>query len=95
MKDPLQVRALKPPRPNRFDGLTRWQKALCLLPLALLFLGGAVGGGFGCLGMLASVAIAKTRLGAPLKVLAMLGVLLATVVLYFCAVVLLSNGLTG
>ncbi|MFF0560143.1 hypothetical protein [Streptomyces sp. NPDC004266] len=78
-----------------FDGLSPWQKALAALPLALLLVGGAIGGALGALAAFTNVKIAKTQLSAPLKAAAMLGVGLAAAVVLFVVAGLLSNALNG
>ncbi|MCX5009409.1 hypothetical protein OG765_28435 [Streptomyces sp. NBC_00555] len=78
-----------------FDGLAPWQVVLSLLPLGLLFIGGAIGGGLGALGMVANVKIAKTQLPTAGKVAAMLGVGLAAVLVFLAVAGLLSNAVNG
>ncbi|MGW5776172.1 hypothetical protein [Streptomyces sp. NPDC003863] len=78
-----------------FDGLAPWQTALAALPLALLFIGGAIGGAVGALGMATNVKIAKTQLPTPVKAVAMLGVGLAAVGVFFVIAGMLSNALDG
>ncbi|MFE3493424.1 hypothetical protein [Streptomyces sp. NPDC059175] len=78
-----------------FDGLAPWQLVLSLLPLGLLLIGGAIGGGLGALGMIANVKIAKTQLPTAGKVAAMLGVGLAAAVVFLVIAGLLSNALNG
>ncbi|MEU2231975.1 hypothetical protein [Streptomyces vietnamensis] len=78
-----------------FDGLAPWQTALAALPLALLFVGGAIGGAVGALGMVTNVKIAKTQLPTPVKAVAMLGVGLAAVGVFFVVAGLLSDALNS
>ena len=58
----------------RFRGLRWWQLVLALLPLALLPIGGALGGGIGVVAMLANLALARRPFNTSTKVVAMLGV---------------------
>lgn len=76
----------KPDPWARFRGLTWWQWVLSVLPLGL-FIGGALGAGIACLGVAANTTIARKRFPAPLKALAMTGVVLAA-----CLVWLLAAG---
>lgn len=96
MSQPPQVGPLAPlTKKKLFDGLSPWQLVLSLLPLGLLLIGGAIGGGVGALGMVANVKIAKTQLPTPAKAAAMLGVDLAAVVVFLVVAGLLSNALNG
>ncbi|MFE2547462.1 hypothetical protein ACFXGI_02710 [Streptomyces sp. NPDC059355] len=97
MSKPPQVGPLTPLAKKKkfFDGLAPWQVVLSLLPLGLLFIGGAIGGGLGALGMVANVKIAKTQLPTAGKVAAMLGVGLAVVVVFLVIAGLLSNALNS
>ncbi|AJF65324.1 hypothetical protein [Streptomyces vietnamensis] len=74
-----------------FDGLAPWQTALAALPLGLMFIGGAIGGVVGALGMVTNVKIAKTQLPTPVKAAAMLGVGLAAVGVFFVLIGMLRN----
>ncbi|MFI8001676.1 hypothetical protein [Streptomyces sp. NPDC086010] len=65
---------------------------LSVLPLALMLVGGVVGGGVGALGMVADVKIAETQLPTQVKVAAMLGVALAAGVVVLVVAGLLSDG---
>ncbi|MFE9933238.1 hypothetical protein [Streptomyces sp. NPDC005533] len=78
-----------------FEGLAPWQVVLSVLPLGLLFVGGAIGGGLGALGMVTNVKIAKTQLPTAGKVAAMLGVGVAAVVVFVAIAGLLSNAVNG
>lgn len=66
-----------------FRGLAWWEVVLSLLPLALIGVGGLVGGLFGAVGLMINLNLAKRRLGVGLEVMAMLGVSIAVSVLYF------------
>lgn len=67
----------------KFRGLRRWQLLLSLLPATLLAVGGAVGGGIGVAGVFANLSLARKQIGTPLKVLVMIGVLVASYLVYF------------
>jgi hypothetical protein len=62
---------------------------LSLLPVALLALGGALGGGIGAAGVFANLSIARKQFGTPLKVLAMIGVVFASYLVFFILVAFL------
>lgn len=64
-----------------FRGLTWWQLLLSLLPLALVGVGGAIGGAIGAGGMVVNLWLAK-RIGGAIKALAMIGVVLAAYLVY-------------
>lgn len=68
---------------------------LSMLPLTLLFIGGAIGVGVGALGTFANVRIAKTQLPNPLKAAAMLGVTLPAAVVFLVVAGSLSNALNS
>ncbi|MEU8616425.1 hypothetical protein [Streptomyces sp. NPDC048623] len=76
-----------------FAGLTTWQKVLAALPLALIAVGGMIGGALGALAMLTNVKIARTQLSTPVKVIAMLGVALAALIVYLAVAVALFGAL--
>ncbi|MFC9595628.1 hypothetical protein ACFTUC_38235 [Streptomyces sp. NPDC056944] len=86
---------ISPTKKKPFDGLSPWQTVLAVLPLGLVLIGGAIGGGMGFLGMVANVRIAKTQLPTLAKAAAMLGVALAAMVAFLMAAGLLSNALNG
>lgn len=67
----------------KFRGLRRWQLLLSLLPATLLAVGGAVGGGIGVAGVFANLSLARKEIGTPLKVLVMMGVVVASYLVYF------------
>lgn len=96
MSQAPQLGPLEPPAKKKlFDGITPWQKALAALPLALLFIGGAIGGAVGAAGMVANVKIAKSALPNAVKAVAMLGVTVAVAVVFFVCVGLVRNALNG
>ncbi|GII59076.1 hypothetical protein Pth03_74650 [Planotetraspora thailandica] len=70
----------------KFRGLRWWQLVLSVLPIALLGLGGALGGAIGAAGVLANLSIARKQFGTPLKVLAMVGVVIASYLVFFTLV---------
>lgn len=78
-----------------FAGLTPWQKALAVLPLALVAVGGLIGGVLGALAMLTNVRIARAQLSTPVKVIAMLGVAVAALIVLLVAAAVLSTALNG
>jgi hypothetical protein len=67
----------------KFRGLKWWQGLLSLLPLVLGAIGGALGAAIGVAGLFANLAIARKQFGTPLKVLAMVGVVLASYLVFF------------
>ncbi|MFF4243735.1 hypothetical protein ACFYY2_04600 [Streptomyces sp. NPDC001822] len=94
MSQSPKVGPLEPPTKKKlFDGLSPWQMVLSVLPLALLLVGGAIGGGVGGLAMVANVKIAKTQLPTPVKAAAMLGVALAAGVVVLVVAGMLSDAL--
>ncbi|MFD6968554.1 hypothetical protein [Streptomyces sp. NPDC059979] len=91
-----QIDPLAPPTKKKlFEGLAPWQVVLSVLPLGLLFIGGAIGGALGAAGMVANVKIAKTQLPTAGKVAAMLGVGLAAAAAFLVVTALLANVLNG
>ena len=72
----------------RFRGLTWWQGLLSLLPLALIPIGGAVGGGIGGLGAVANLRLARNPMSTLGKAVAMTSVVVLT---YGTAAVVLSG----
>jgi hypothetical protein len=67
----------------RFRGLRWWQLVLALIPLALLPIGGALGGVIGVVAMLANLSLARRPFPTGLKVAAMLGVVVLAYVAQF------------
>ena len=60
---------------RQLKGLPRWQAALALLPVPLVFVGGALGGGLGALATAVNVGVARRRqMSSALTALAMLSV---------------------
>lgn len=80
---------------NIFDGLAPWQLLLAILPIALLFVGGAIGGAIGAVAMLTNVKVAKSPMATPLKAFLMVGVILTAVVLDLAIAALISIALHG
>lgn len=76
----------RPDKWAQFRGLSWWQLVLTLLPIVLLPIGGAVGGLVGAAGVLSNLSVARRQLAVPLKVLAMLGVVVAAYLVYFVLV---------
>nr|WP_205861650.1 hypothetical protein [Planosporangium flavigriseum] len=71
-------------------------RVLSLLPFALAIGGGLVGGLFGALGVLANVAVARTRIPSIVKALIMVGVaVVACLVMLAVAVALALSGVTS
>ncbi|MDX3075630.1 hypothetical protein ACIP98_35235 [Streptomyces sp. NPDC088354] len=75
---------------SRFRGLTWWQWVLSVLPFGL-FVGGALGAGIGLLGIAANTSIARKQFPAPLKALAMTGVVLAAYLVWLAIAVILNT----
>ncbi|AUG80254.1 hypothetical protein CFP65_5557 [Kitasatospora sp. MMS16-BH015] len=71
-------------RTNWLAGLTPRQKVLILLPLACGAIGGAIGGGVGVIGLLVNREVARRKrpLSRVVESLVMVGVALATVLVY-------------
>ncbi|MFB7785105.1 hypothetical protein ACFC1D_20630 [Streptomyces vinaceus] len=65
------------------------------LPILLLPVGGAIGGAIGGVGLFTNLSLARKPFGTPVKVLAMLGVVLATYLAYFLVAVLVLNLVKG
>lgn len=89
MPDLVPLPAAKPDKWAAFRGLPKWQLALVILPLALVSIGGLIGGGIGFLGMVANLKLAGTTLATGPKAMAMAGVMVATYIAYFVLAVLL------
>ena len=66
-----------------FRGLRWWELVLTFLPIALVAVGGLLGGAIGALGLVTNLALARRQLGVGLKLVAMLGVVIAAYVVYF------------
>ncbi|GAA4586281.1 hypothetical protein GCM10023194_32090 [Planotetraspora phitsanulokensis] len=75
----------------KFRGLSWWQLVLSLLPLVLAGLGGALGGVIGAAALFANLAIARKQFATPLKVLAMVGVVVASYFVFLVILVLLTS----
>ncbi|MDA5281068.1 hypothetical protein [Streptomyces sp. Isolate_45] len=85
----------KPDPWAKFRGLAWWQLVLSIVPILLLPVGGAIGGAIGAVGLFANLSLARKPFGTPVKLLAMLGVVLASYLGYFIVVGLVSNLLEG
>ncbi|QQM41521.1 hypothetical protein [Streptomyces liliifuscus] len=68
----------KPDPWARVRGLAWWQLVLSIVPILLLSGGGAIGGAIGTAGLFANLSLARKPFGTPVKLLAMLGVVLAS-----------------
>src|SRR5712691_507008 len=55
----------------RLEGLSWWQAVLALLPMALVPIGGAIGGGIGGAAAVANLALARKQIPAAIKALSM------------------------
>ncbi|GAA1198244.1 hypothetical protein F4556_004375 [Kitasatospora gansuensis] len=80
----------KLPRKNPLEGLETWQKALSILPIALLVVGGAIGGALGAGAFFINTKIARKPLATPAKALAMVGVIAGAGLAYLIVVTLLA-----
>ncbi|MCX4987273.1 MULTISPECIES: hypothetical protein [unclassified Streptomyces] len=85
----------KPDPWARVRGLAWWQLVLSIMPILLLSVGGAIGGAIGAAGLFANLALARKPFGTPVKLLAMLGVVLASYLGYLLVVGLAYNLLKG
>jgi hypothetical protein len=75
-----------PPRRSFFDqfrGLRWWEFVLVILPFLLFAIAGLVGGVVGAIGLLSNLAIAHRPLSPGLKLVAMIGVVVACYVVTF------------
>jgi hypothetical protein len=82
-----------PEKGKMFDlaGLAWWQTVLALAPIALVFVGGLVGGACGAAAALANIRIAKSSTPAGIKELAMVGVGVAAFVAWYVIASALLN----
>lgn len=85
----------KPDPWAKFRGLARWQLILSIMPMILPLIGGAIGGLIGAAGLFANLSLARKPFGTPVKLLAMLGVVLASYLGHFLVVGLVYNLLKG
>ncbi|MGW0798298.1 hypothetical protein [Streptomyces sp. NPDC002692] len=85
----------KPDQWAKFRGLAWWQLVLSITPALLLPIGGAIGGAIGAAGVFVNLSLARKPFGAPIKVLAMLGVVLASCLGYFLVAGLVLNVFGG
>jgi hypothetical protein len=70
-----------------------WQTILTLVPLALIGVGGVLGGLFGALAAVLNVKIAKSGLNAPVKAIVMVGVDFAAVVAWYVVAAAVLNAI--
>jgi hypothetical protein len=75
---------------DQFRGMPWWEIVLIVLPLGLFVVGGLLGGIIGAVAALGNTYIARSRLSTALKVVVMLGVLVAAYVAWFIVAVLVS-----
>ncbi|MFD8986208.1 hypothetical protein [Streptomyces sp. NPDC059564] len=85
----------KPDPWAKFRGLTWWQLLLSIVPIILLPFGGAIGGAIGAAGLFANLSLARKQLATPLKLLAMVSVVLASYLGFFVVAGLLHNLFAG
>jgi hypothetical protein len=55
---------------------------LTLLPIGLIFIGGLFGGLIGAIGLIVNLSLARRQIAAGLKVVAMMGIVAASYVVY-------------
>lgn len=77
----------------QFRGMPWWQIFLIVLPLSLVAIGALVGGILGALAALGNTYVARSRLSTPVKVLVMLGLLVAAYAVWLALVLALSAAL--
>ncbi len=77
-----QPTAAKRDRFSGLRGLRWWEPVLSLLPIALIGIGGLLGGLIGGVGLVINLALARRRIGGVLKSIAMIGVAVASYVVY-------------
>lgn len=85
----------KPDQWAKFRGFAWWQLVLSIAPVLLLPVGGAIGGAIGAAGVFVNLSLARKPFRTPIKLLAMVGVVLAAYLGYFLVVGLVSNLLRG
>ena len=72
-----------------FRGRTWWELVLILLPVGLLPIGGLLGGACGGAGLAVNLWLAKKSFPVATKVFAMIGVVLASYLIFFILVTIL------
>jgi hypothetical protein len=72
-----------------FRGRTWWELVLILLPVGLLPIGGLLGGACGGAGLVVNLWLAKKSFPLATKVFAMIGVVLASYLIFFALVTIL------
>lgn len=70
-------------------------RALVLLPILLVAVGGALGGLIGALGVGANLAVARTRIPPAAKAAAMLGVAVVATVVWLAVALAIGAAVTG
>lgn len=77
-----QQPVVKRDRFAQFRGLQWWQLLLSLLPIGVVAIGGLVGGLIGAIGLIVNLWLARRQIGTALKLVAMVGVVIASYVIY-------------
>ena len=75
---------------DQFRGMPWWEIVLVVLPLSLFVVGGLIGGIVGAVAALGNTYVARSQLSTALKVVVILGVLVAAYVAWFIVAVLIS-----
>jgi hypothetical protein len=90
----------RPPAPPQrqgffaqFRGMPWWQILLIVLPLSLIGVGGLVGGVLGALAALGNTYVARSTLSTTMKVLVMLGLLVAAWLVWLVLALAISAAL--
>ena len=77
----------------QFRGMPWWQIFLIVLPLSLVAIGALVGGILGALAALGNTYVARSKLSTPVKVLVMLGLLVAAYAIWLILALAVSAAL--